>query len=38
MEREFRDLGLAVEELYGDYEGTFFDAVESPHMIWKLRR
>lgn len=38
MEREFRDLKLAVEELYGDYEGSIFDAGESPHMIWKLRR
>ena len=38
MEREFRDLGLDVEELCGDYEGSAFDADSSPHMIWKLRR
>jgi SAM-dependent methyltransferase len=38
MECEFQDLGLDVEELWGDYEGSLFDAGKSPHMIWKLRR
>jgi hypothetical protein len=37
MEREFEDLGFAVEELSGDYDASAFDASESPHMIWKLR-
>ncbi len=33
-----RETGFLVERVYGDYQGSEFDAAESPAMIWDLRR
>ena len=37
MEMDLDGAGFAIDELYGDYDASPFEAGTSPHLIWKAR-
>jgi hypothetical protein len=37
-EDDLRSLGFAIDQLFGDYDATPFEADASPHLIWRTTR